>query len=173
MTDLEKATGELDGEIRELKERYGDLKELIISSTLELEALIELLSEKGIITRDGLMRKVEKDRGVETAMQTLPTWARRKEFRYSGSVKEGVTIKYGIGFNLTQHITAKQFRDLLDYFHGRTVNIGTSRTNPPPGSVGEWLQNNVTKIAMASYIGPILVNENYATKLEGPMIKFE
>ena len=173
MADLEKATEELDGEIRELKERYGDLKTLIISNTLELEALIELLSEKGIITRDGLMGKVEKDKGVETAMQTLPTWARRKEFRYRGSVKEGVTIKYGIGFNLTQHITARQFRNLLDYFRGRTVNIGTSRTNPPPGSVGEWLQINVTKIAMASYVGPILINENYATKVEGPMIKFE
>ena len=173
MTDLEKVTEEFDREIKELQERYGDLRELIISNMLEIEALIELLSERGVITKDGLMRKIEKDKGIETAMLTLPTWACRSEFRYGGSVKEGVTIRYGNGFSLTQHITAQQFRDLLGYFRRRTVNIGTSRTNPPPGSVGEWLQTNGTKIAMASYVGPILINENYATKVEGPMIKFK
>ena len=173
MTDLEKVTEELDKEIKELRERYGDLKELIISNMLEIEGLIELLSEKRIIAKDELAWKIEKNRGRETAIRTLPTWAFRSEFRYGGSVKEGVTIRYGNGFSLAQHITAQQFRDLLDYFRGRTVNIGTSRTTPPPGSVGEWLQTNVTKIAMASYVGPILINENYATKVEGPMIKFE
>ena len=173
MTELKEVTEELSKEIIELKERYGDLKELIISNMLEIEALIELLSGKGIITKDELMGKIEKNKARETTMRTLPTWACRSEFRYGGSVKEGVTIKYGNGFSLAQHITAQQFRNLLDCFRGRTVNIGTSRTTPPPGSVGEWLQNNVTKIAMASYVGPILINEDYATKAGGSMIRFE
>lgn len=105
-------------------------------------------------------------------MATLPTWAGRSKFRYEGSVKEGVRIKYGKGFSFTQHITAQEFRDLLTNFRGRKINIGTSRTAPPPGSVGQWLKANVTKTAIASYVGPILVKENYASKVGGPMIQF-
>lgn len=106
-------------------------------------------------------------------MRTLPTWAHLSKFMYSGSLKEGVTIKCGKAFRFTQRIKAKQFRHLLDCFRGRTVSIGTSRTTPPPGSVGEWLQANVTKTAIASYVGPILIKENYATKVRRSMIRFE
>jgi len=173
MTDLRKVTEELNKEIKGLKERHDNLRELAISNTFEVEALIGLLLEKGIITRDELSGKIEKMRKGEATIRTLPTWAGRSEFRYDGSVKEGVTIKYGNGFSYTQKISAQQFRNLLDYFRERTVNIGTSRTTPPPGSIGEWLQVNITKIAMASYVGPILINENYATKVEGPIIKFK
>jgi hypothetical protein len=48
---------------------------------------------------------------------------------------------------------------------------GTSRDKPPDGSLGLWLQTHVTKVATASYIGAILINEGYAVK-EGPMIIF-
>jgi hypothetical protein len=173
MTDLRKGTQELNKEIEELKERYDDLRQLTISNTLEIEALIGLLSGKGIITKGELRGKIEKMGRGEADMRRLPTWTGRSEFTYGGSVKEGVTIKYGNGFSYTQKMSAQQFRNLLDYFGGRTVNIGTSRTTPPPGSVGEWLQVNVTKIALASYVGPILINENYATKVVGPLIRFK
>ena len=173
MTDLRKGTQELNKDIEELKERYDDLRQLAISNTLEIEALIGLLSGKGIITKGELRGKIEKMGRGEADMRTLPTWTGRSEFAYGGSVKEGVTVKYGNGFSYTQKMSAQQFRNLLDYFRGRTVNIGTSRTTPPPGSVGEWLQVNVTKIAMASYVGPILINENYATKVAGPLIRFK
>ena len=173
MTDVRKVTEELNEEIKELKERHDNLRELAISNTLEVEALIGLLLQKAIITKDELSGKIEKMGKGEAAIRTLPTWAGRSEFRYGGSVKEGVTIKYGNGFSYTQKISAQQFRNLLDYFRERTVNIGTSRTTPPPGSVGEWLQVNVTKIAMASYVGPILINEKYATKVGGPIIRFK
>jgi hypothetical protein len=173
MTDVRKVTEELNKEIKELKERYDDLRELAISNTLDIEALIGLLLEKGIITNNELRGKIEKMGKGESSMLKLPTWAGRSEFRYSGSVKEGVTIKYGNGFSNTQKITPQQFRNLLNSFRERTVNIGTSRTTPPSGSVGEWLQVNVTKIAMASYVGPILINENYASKVGGPKIKFK
>jgi len=56
---------------------------------------------------------------------------------------------------------------LLRAFGGATVGIGTSRTNPTPGSVGEWLQANVTKTAMASFVGPILLAEGYAERVPG------
>ncbi len=173
MTDGKKVTEELNKEIKELKEGHDNLRELAISNTLEIEALIGLLLQKALITKDELSGKIDKMGKGDVAIRTLPTWAGRSEFRYGGSVKEGVTIKYGNGFSYTQKISAQQFRNLLDYFRERTVNIGTSRTTLPPGSVGEWLQVNVTKIAMASYVGPILINENYATKVGGPLIRFK
>lgn len=103
-------------------------------------------------------------------MPTLPTWADRSSFEYIGSVAKGTRITYGRGFTVT--VTPSQYRDLLDHFGGSVVKIGTSRTDPPPGSVGEWLQANVTRAAIASYVGAILVHEGYAEKAGGPLIRF-
>ena len=103
-------------------------------------------------------------------MQTLRTWAGKSSFKYTGSVNNGTTITYGSGFSF--NVSAAQYAELLNYFRGRTVNIGTSRTNRPRGSVGEWLQSNVTKTAIASYLGPILIFERYAEKVSGPYIRF-
>ena len=106
-------------------------------------------------------------------MRTLQTWAGGSRFGYAGSVQEGVIINYGKKLNFSQRIRDDQFGDLVEHFRGRTVNIGTSRTSPPHGSVGEWLQENVTKTAMASYVGPILIQEGYATRIGGPIIQFK
>ncbi|WP_407282368.1 hypothetical protein V7O61_06480 [Methanolobus sp. WCC1] len=106
-------------------------------------------------------------------MKTLPTWAKKSEFKYDGSVANGTTIYYGIN-NHPIRITSEQYSQLLTHFRGKSVNIGTSRVNPPKGSVGEWLQENVTGTATASYVGAILIHEGYATKLEdGPIIDFK
>lgn len=94
------------------------------------------------------------------------------EVKYSGSVKEGTTISYGSGYGYSQQISAQQYASLLNHFNGQIVNIGTSRTNPPSGSVGEWLMQNVTRTAMASYVGPILIEEGYAEKVGGAFIRF-
>jgi len=45
------------------------------------------------------------------------------------------------------------------------VPIGTSRNDPPAGSVGERLQEHVTKTAIASYVGAILVDEGFPERL--------
>ncbi len=103
-------------------------------------------------------------------MRTLPTWAGRSKFNYSGSITQGTEIIYGKGFSIS--ISASQYRDLFNNFQGRTVEIGTSRTNPPADSVGEWLQSNVTKTGIASYVGPILIVEGYAEHADGSRITF-
>ena len=36
---------------------------------------------------------------------------------------------------------------------------------PPCESVGKWLQDKVTRTAMASYVAPILVEEGYAEQV--------
>ena len=96
----------------------------------------------------------------------LATWARHSSFEYSGSVAAGTEILYGKK-PYRQRITAEQYRTLLRHFCGATVEIGTSFDNAPAGSVGEWLQANVTKTAMASYVGPILLDEGYAERVPG------
>lgn len=100
----------------------------------------------------------------------LPTWAARSKFEYSGSVAAGTEILYGKK-PYRQRISAAQYRRLLTHFKGATVGIGTSRTDPTPGSVGEWLQANVTKTAIASYVGPILLQERYAERVPGARSK--
>ena len=95
-------------------------------------------------------------------MPTLPTWSGRSSFEYTGSVREGTTITYGKGY--ISRMPSAHYSALLRHFRGRTVSIGTSRTDPPAGSLGQWLASNVTPTAIASYVGPILIAEGYAEK---------
>jgi len=103
----------------------------------------------------------------------LATWGERSSFEYDGSVASGTSIRFGE--NGRQLVTREQYIALLAHFKGRTVDIGTSRDNPPEGSVGAWLQEHVTRIAIASYVGSILVAEGYAERvpLERSRIRFK
>jgi hypothetical protein len=95
-------------------------------------------------------------------MKKIRTWANRSEFRYDGSVTTGTTIYYGSNSSIV--VTADQYSSLLQQFKCQTPNIGTSRDRAPKGGVGNWLQQNVTPTAIASYIGAILIDEGYAIK---------
>ena len=95
-------------------------------------------------------------------MQKLPTWAGKSEFEYEGSIATGTKIYYGSGFSTS--VSATQYSALLQHFKGQSPNIGTSRDKAPIGSVGAWLQKNVTPVAIASYVGAIFIHEGYATK---------
>jgi hypothetical protein len=99
----------------------------------------------------------------------LGTWDNRSNFKYVGSVKEGTKIFYGSGFS--KFVSAAIYEDMLGHFAKRTVDCGTSRTNPQLDSLGEWLKENVSKTALASYVGAILVSEGYAVK-KGSRIEF-
>jgi hypothetical protein len=103
-------------------------------------------------------------------VKKLKTWAGRGDFSYEGSVAVGTKILYGKGWTIS--ISAEDYRKLLAQYHGRTVNMGTSWTDPRTGSVGEWLQANVSKTATASYVGAILVHEGFAVREGGPEIRF-
>lgn len=105
----------------------------------------------------------------DSEQQVIPTWGRRSSFSYAGSVATGTRITFGRGFVI--NVTAAQYRRLLSHFNGRRVPCGTSRTEPPRGSLGRWLMENVTKTAIASYVGRILVHEGYARKI-GSDIQF-
>jgi hypothetical protein len=102
--------------------------------------------------------------------KTLRTWAGRSTFKYSGCVRDGTTIIYGKGHRI--RLTAEQYRALINHFQGLTVQAGTSRTDPPRDSVGKWLQENVTRTAIASYVCPILIEKGFAERCGGPEIRF-
>ena len=95
----------------------------------------------------------------------LKTWAGRSEFSYDGSVSAGTEIWYGQGWLV--RVSADEYRALLKHFRHAETEMGTSRDTAPNGSVGAWLQKNVTKSAIASYVGPILLHEGYAERVLG------
>lgn len=105
----------------------------------------------------------------EEGHEMIPTWGGKSNFRYSGSVIDGTTIIYGRGYGI--QVTSEQYDKLRKEFIGKIVNIGTSRTNTPEGSMGAWLRQNVTKTAIASYVGQILVRENFAERIGAHEIK--
>ena len=105
-------------------------------------------------------------------MPSLTTWAGRSTFKYSHSVKDKITIEYGHEYKFKIHVTQDQYNALINHFHGRTVQVGTSRTNPPKGIIGEWLQENVTKTAISSYVCPIFIDEGYAERAGSTEIRF-
>lgn len=103
----------------------------------------------------------------------LLTWGGDGEtFRYDGSVASGTVIHYGEDYRWTAEITASAYEQLLKKFSGQDVPVGTSKSNPPAGSVGEWVKANVNRSGLMSYIGAILVAEDYATKPKIGRIRF-
>lgn len=97
------------------------------------------------------------------------TWAKKSEFTYDGNVAIGTRIYFGSKGSV--EITKQKYEKLLNQYSNRTIEIGTSRDNAPNQSLGNWLQNNVSKTAIASYVGSILLSEGYAEKIENSMIK--
>jgi hypothetical protein len=94
---------------------------------------------------------------------TLSTWGGRSRFTYDGSVEGGTDITYGEGRRA--RVDAHHFVDLRHRFLNREESIGTSRTDTAANSLGGWLQANVTRTAIATYVGSILVHEGYAERV--------
>ncbi|WP_148485222.1 hypothetical protein [Pseudomonas massiliensis] len=98
----------------------------------------------------------------------MKTWGMRSDFAYEGTVLTGTTIKFGKTGKT--YVSAEQYAALRKHMLNRTVLIGTSRTDTDPESLGAWLQANVTPVAIASYVGPILLN-GYAERLDRTHIR--
>ncbi|HKK05649.1 MAG TPA: hypothetical protein VKA50_07360 [Gammaproteobacteria bacterium] len=90
------------------------------------------------------------------------TWGGRSTFDYNGCIEIGTEIFFGANENQT--ISAQQWQTLRRQFIGRVVEIGTSRDNPPQGSMGEWFYANILNQALMSYVGVILVREYFAVR---------
>ncbi len=100
----------------------------------------------------------------------IDTWGGRSEFDYTGSTTNGTRITYGAGNEI--EVTAEQYETLINYFHERTVLVTPERTNPAQESLEEWLHDNVTQTAIASYVAPILILEGIATRTSNNRLQF-
>lgn len=130
-------------------ERNQKDPEKVLETFIKLEDVIHIWTKK----------EIEQSTDFSGAVE-LKTLTKNRPFSYKGSVESGTTILFG--HNKYAVITADQYKDLINYFRGRTVSIGTSFTNPPSDSVGAWLLKHISTRALASYVAPILIQEGYA-----------
>lgn len=112
---------------------------------------------------------------MDETIHAMKTIVKKKSFTYKSLSNEDKEIIFGTSKMLVK-LRNELYMNLLDTFKGQTVTIGVSITNPPEGSIGEWLMNHITKTAIASYIVPILLLEGYASLVnpnEKGKIKFD
>src|SRR5690606_32479244 len=107
----------------------------------------------------------------EKRMRRLKTRTGTSEFCYERMPDGSIVIQYGSGSEAA--LPAQKMQELLRTFSGRTVASGTSRDAPPRDSVGAWLQQNVTRTAIASYVLPILVAEGMCTWAGSGKVRFK
>jgi hypothetical protein len=103
-------------------------------------------------------------------MKTLKTYSGRSSFKYEGNLDKGTKFRYGTK-NLEVFVPSQDYSKLLTHFNGMRVPCGTSIHTPKIGSLEEWLQENFSRKAHATYVGAILVEEGFAEK-DGSWIKF-
>jgi hypothetical protein len=99
------------------------------------------------------------------------TWMRGSQFDYEGNVENGTTIIYGQNESRIQ-VTALNYEALLNNFQGRVIQVSSSRTELVAGSLEAWLQENVSRTTISTYVAAILVNEGFATRTANNEIQF-
>lgn len=105
----------------------------------------------------------EEEKKKKEFMFEMETLRFKKPFKYKQHPNGDKEIFFGENASYKANLSKEQYTKIIDTFKGRTVQIGAIRTNPPKGSLGEWLKNNGKKQGITSYIVPILIKEGYAT----------
>jgi hypothetical protein len=89
----------------------------------------------------------------------------RTEFTYEGDLENGVTINFASGM-ITVDSTFLQA--IIENFRGKKVKGGFSATNPTPGGLGKWIEDNsgelnTTKLTPrhGSFVAAILQDLGY------------
>lgn len=136
------------------------------------QTAFKLYEKIGYQTTNVMMEKNIEDNDWENGLtiKELHTLPKKKSFKYQGSLAGGLTLYFGT--SRKEKVSQQQCRHLLEKFKGDTILVGRSFNNPPPGSLGEWLIENVTKRAIASYVAPILVEEGYAKWISYKELQF-
>lgn len=93
----------------------------------------------------------------------MPTWDSRSEFKYA-EIGGEIQFFCGTGFSHKYTIEFQEYTMALVQFSGQEVKIGTSRTEPPEGSIGAWLKTNFRKSGIMSYLGPFLIKKGLAER---------
>ena len=105
----------------------------------------------------------------------LNTWDenKNKKFMYVKTNSDSYILLYGKDFSNYIEITKLEIERIKTQFQGKSIKLSASRT-PDEGSFGHWLIDNITGgTVIASYLGPLLINEGFATKdISGKNINF-
>ena len=96
------------------------------------------------------MRINEED--TLSQIKVLSTLGGKSTFAYEGSILVGTKIHFGKEHKNKIEITATQYTALIKQFEDKTILVGNSRRNRPPGSLGEWLKTGVTSAPIATYV---------------------
>jgi hypothetical protein len=102
---------------------------------------------------------------------TLGSANKKTQFSYSGNVNTGATWL----FTGKPYISPEFFMTILTCFSGRAIAGGFTMTDPTPGGLGQWVEENSKRLNVtsltprhASFIAAILVYEGFITSsLEG------
>ncbi|MEH7886358.1 hypothetical protein V7654_18825 [Bacillus sp. JJ1609] len=153
----------LNDDDKQLFEKWRPLIDYLEEKNRNSTTILEVLSQIDVMLNKDKVLVSGKNHSYDKDVDTieLKTLSRNRTFRYKGSVKEGTTIFFGQ--NRVEVVKADQYKIMHAAFTGKRVQIGTSFNNPGAKSLGAWLQSNITKRAIASYVAPILIKERYAT----------
>lgn len=100
--------------------------------------------------------------GSTVATTTCKTIAQGIHFSYSGNPSVGTDISIGKSKGHVR-VTSNEYLSLRNHFTTQQVAIGSSRTSPPAGSLGEWLIRNLPgRPVITSYVAAILVDAGWA-----------
>lgn len=93
------------------------------------------------------------------------------EFSYTGTPETGTDLHFGDGQKVS--VSAAEYAALRAHFRGMQVPIGASRTDPPVGSLGAWLRENLSnRPVIASYVAPILIDSGWGRRINNRTIEF-
>lgn len=101
--------------------------------------------------------------------RTLSTWNKRGRFHYEGSLARGVKVVRGHDESFV--VPAPVLAELVAHFAGREAALGNS-FRPPRDSVGAWLQARLGIPGVVAFVGPILVAEGVAVRVDAQTLRF-
>lgn len=100
---------------------------------------------------------------------SLDAWGKHGRFSYAGDLARGTRIVHGRDKQFV--VTPETYAELLAHFAGRTVKIGASR-RPARGSLGSWLRAHLGVELAVVYVGPVLVREGAAERVNDSELRF-
>lgn len=95
--------------------------------------------------------------------RALTTWGKHGRFSYLGDLARGTKVKFGRDQSFI--VPASVYDELFRIFGAREFAIGLS-LRPPRESLGAFLASRLGRQGLAAYVGPLLVAEKAAERLD-------
>ena len=69
-------------------------------------------------------------------------------------------------------VSSNTYKELMSQYKGQTLTVGSSFNNPQVGTLEYWLQSNVTKVSISTYVASILEHQKVAVRVNKKQLKF-